>query len=112
MNNSEMSAETTAEKSGADETTTSSHSSANTIVGGSLSNYRIVKETNNMCTPPHTTYLIEKRRTFLFWSWWSRAYVMDGSDYGCFNSNSLQTIKQQYEVLIGNKEWYEKQVVS
>lgn len=35
MNNSEMSAGTAADKSGADEVTTSSHSSANTTVGGS-----------------------------------------------------------------------------
>jgi hypothetical protein len=35
MNNSEMSAETTADKSGADEVTMSSHSSANTFVIGS-----------------------------------------------------------------------------
>lgn len=36
MNNSEMSAETAADKSGADDNTTSSHSSANTFVGSSL----------------------------------------------------------------------------
>jgi hypothetical protein len=72
--------------------------------------YRLVEYKNNFTNI--TSYIIEKRKRFLFWEWWSINYLwtcayMD-SNYNSFNRADME---RKLKVLNGELEHTEKRVI-
>jgi|18_taG_2_1085343.scaffolds.fasta_scaffold203762_1 hypothetical protein len=73
--------------------------------------YRLISQVNNACNPPYELYIIEKRKRFLFWTWWSQDYLFDRV-YCCYEYHSLEEAKNMMEILTGRKKWIVKTELS
>ncbi len=72
--------------------------------------YRLIQSINNAVGGNNKKYIIEKRRRFLFWTWWSQNYLFDVE--GCYESYNKEHMLNMLNILRGEKNWCDKEVIS
>lgn len=71
--------------------------------------YRLIKQVNNAANG-FTTYVIEKKVRFLFWTWWSRNYLFDID--GCHEFTEEDKAINMLSILNKEKQWMVKHVIA
>jgi hypothetical protein len=71
--------------------------------------YRLVKEVNNAAYV--TDYVIEKRKKFLWFEWWSTNYLFDIDGCYSFSESNEKEALNMLSILNGEKEWIHKTVI-
>ena len=56
-------------------------------------------------------YIIEKRKRFLFWTWWSQDYLFDAV-FCCHESYDKNDMLNMLSILRGEKNWTDTKVIS
>lgn len=74
-----------------------------------MNKYRLIESINN-ARSRDTKYIIEKRKRFLFWVWWSRDYLFDVM--GCYYSYNKDEMLNMLSILNGKKSWFETKVIA
>ena len=69
--------------------------------------YRLIESINNVTGS--RTYIIEKRRRFLFWTWWSQDYLFDVQ--GRYDSCNKDDMLNMLSILNGELKWTEAKVI-
>ena len=74
--------------------------------------YRLVETINHMSKTPITTYVIEKKKKFLFWSWWSDNYLwtFKGGNT-CYILYTIEDAMNTLKILNGEKEQFERKII-
>ena len=75
-----------------------------------MKKYRLVESTNN-AVGGNNLYIIEKRKRFLFWTWWSQDYLFDAV-YCCYESYDKDDMLNMLSILKGEKNWVDKKVIA
>lgn len=72
--------------------------------------YRLIEQINNAAGGNNKLYIIEKHKTFLFWSWWSQDYLCDPvfCNYESYNKEEMLNMMK---ILEGKKNWYDRKVI-
>lgn len=73
-------------------------------------NYRLVESINNAVGGNNKKYIIEKRKRFLFWAWWSQDYLFDVQ--GCYESYNKEDMLNMLSILRGEKNWTDKKIIA
>jgi len=74
--------------------------------------YRLIESINNAVGGNNKKYIIEKRKRFLFWTWWSQDYLFDGFGYCCYESYDKNDMLNMLSILRGEKNWIDTKIVS
>tara|TARA_R110002020_G_scaffold454902_1_gene670885 strand:- start:187 stop:426 length:240 start_codon:yes stop_codon:yes gene_type:complete len=74
-----------------------------------LKKYRLIECINNAVNGNNKKYIIEKRKRFLFWNWWSQDYLFDVQ--GCYDSYHKDYMLTMLSILNGEKKWTETKVI-
>ncbi len=72
--------------------------------------YRLIESINNAVGGNNKKYIIEKRKRFLFWTWWSQDYLFNIQ--GCHESYDKDDMLNMLSILRGEKNWTDKKVIS
>lgn len=72
--------------------------------------YRLIESINNAVGGNNKKYIIEKRKRFLFWEWWSQDYLFDVQ--GCYDSYDKNDMLNMLSILRGEKNWIDTKVIS
>lgn len=75
-----------------------------------MNKYRIVEI--KYYADDYVNYIIEKRKKFLWWGWWSRSYIWGGEftpDH--YSSNDLLKAKKLCSILNGTGSMYEENII-
>lgn len=75
-----------------------------------MANYRLVESINNAVGGNNKKYIIEKRKRFLFWAWWSQDYLFDVQ--GCYESYNKEDMLNMLSILRGEKNWTDKKIIA
>jgi hypothetical protein len=73
--------------------------------------YRLIESINNAVGGNNKKYIIEKRKRFLFWTWWSRDYLF-AAVFCCYESYDKNDMLNMLSILRGEKNWTDTKVVS
>jgi hypothetical protein len=73
--------------------------------------YRLIESTNNALSGNNMKYIIEKRKRFLFWTWWSQDYLFDAV-FRCHQSYDKNDMLNMLSILRGEKNWVDTKVIS
>ena len=73
--------------------------------------YRLIESTNNALSANNKKYIIEKRKRFLFWTWWSQDYLFDAV-FRCHQSYDKNDMLNMLSILRGEKNWVDTKVIS
>ena len=76
-----------------------------------MAKYRLVESINNAAGGNNKKYIIEKRKRFLIWTWWSQDYLFDPV-YLCYESYDKNYMLNMLSILRGEKNWVEKKVIA
>lgn len=74
-----------------------------------MSSYRLIENINNATKPKYTTYVIEKKVRFFFWTWWSTNYLWDVN--GCYSYNTIEEAVNMMRILTGKIAWNSKKII-
>lgn len=69
--------------------------------------FRLIERVNNMTSPPFKSYVIQKRKIFLFWSWWSENYLFS-DEYTCYKFYKKRQAVNMMDILTGKKKMFEE----
>jgi hypothetical protein len=72
--------------------------------------YRLIESINNAVGGNNKKYIIEKRKRFLFWTWWSQDYLSDVQ--GCYESYDKNDMLNMLSILRKEKNWTDTKVIS
>ena len=72
--------------------------------------YRLIESINNAVGGNNKKYIIEKRKRFLFWTWWSQDYLFNIQ--GCHESYDKDDMLNMLSILRGEKNWIDTKIVS
>jgi len=75
-----------------------------------MAEYRLVESINNAVGGNNKKYIIEKRKRFLFWTWWSQDYLFDVQ--GCYESYNKEDMLNMLSILRGEKNWTDKKIIA
>lgn len=73
-----------------------------------IKKYRIVKNTNNSVSPPHVSFVIERRVRFFWIVWWTENINIHPNNT---SYSKLSDAKTLVDVLNGDKEWINKHII-
>ena len=76
-----------------------------------MAKYRLVESINNAARGNNKKYIIEKRKRFLIWTWWSQDYLFDAVFF-CYESYDKDDMLNMLSILRGEKNWVEKKVIA
>ena len=76
-----------------------------------MAKYRLVESINNAAGDNNKKYIIEKRKRFLIWTWWSQDYLFDAV-FGCHESYDKDDMLNMLSILRGEKNWVDKKVIA
>lgn len=71
--------------------------------------YRLIESINNATSGNNKKYIIEKRKSFLWFSWWSQNYLFDVEC--CYESYDKDYMINMLSILRGEKNWIKKKVI-
>tara|TARA_R110000796_G_scaffold216983_1_gene333005 strand:+ start:242 stop:472 length:231 start_codon:yes stop_codon:yes gene_type:complete len=76
-----------------------------------MAKYRLVESINNAARGNNKKYIIEKRKRFLIWTWWSQDYLFDAV-FCCHESYDKDDMLNMLSILRGEKNWVDKKVIA
>jgi hypothetical protein len=76
-----------------------------------MAKYRLIESINNAAGGNNKKYIIEKRKRFLIWTWWSQDYLFDAV-FCCHESYDKDDMLNMLSILRGEKNWVDKKVIA
>lgn len=76
-----------------------------------MDKYRAIKRTYNWYTDEQAEFIIEKRRRFLFWTWWSDSYLIFYPDR-YYSGKTAESVINRCDILNKKKEEYTIEVLN
>ena len=73
--------------------------------------YRLIESVNNAVGGKNKKYIIEKRKRFLFWSWWSQNYLFD-TGFCCYESYNKDDMLNMLSILRCEKNWIDTKIIN
>ena len=73
--------------------------------------YRLIESINNAVSGNNKKYIIEKRKRFLFWDWWSQDYLFDPV-FCCYESYNKDDMLNILSILISEKNLIDTKVIN